>query len=780
MKKVVVIVVLILVHQTFVFGGGIGLKGGLALQSTNGLLIFLEDRRETYESGPLLVALAMMQKASPLIVSASILSRIFQTKTLEDGKKIRERLQALTQISPDKLTDAEREEMRHLGWDLAFQHNTAAAHEWIVKEINSSLYLLLHKSYLERKKISEKEVMGYDAQGFLTPVEMYLGLKVNHMRTVTFDDIAKTTPLVSATDYFISALKNNSLFVTNAEYAQGAFRAYRSAWAIFMAGHGDNSGDKDKIKVAELSRDAFIEFLSFLESKITTKLFYYATCMSGGKVESLIYRTNEEGVVKNYPFVIISQSLTDSIATVSTSLKNSYCDFLKEVTQSDCIDYKKLASYVTPGLSKNQPAEKLPKIKFPGLEWFSVIDEEKVVSIGSVLTKTRTAPLNVGEFLKRKGSKEKGPLAILLYTKDIPFELIIDSSGIDDSPPQIISMVPGPVLHTIKGISSHTYSTDSIVNSMASVFYGIPKVFVIGELTAPWPSYNTNNWSLPAGQIGSEQWVAVSGRGKQEGSHLFAFMFGDLLYKMVGGDSFPVPQINLQDSFSKGYLHQIKKAVQQQPTLLVEQAVKFFGQQKFFLGDCVSAITEFYFNIMPNYYVLHIPKLTLSEKVDDLELSVLGEALCKIEDGQGKQIHIDHIIVKNGDFEQDNGAFNFGVSEDGTKIFMKSPLFSREISCHRLPVPPQRTKVEREERVKIETKSIHTYSTLEAMKALAVTIANQKNRHEWMQKYLDRLLPESTWVKSAQGWIKARYDATEDWVSKLLEENLHVKRMRYE
>jgi|GEM_PF-4162184 len=120
-------------------------------------------------------------------------------------------------------------------------------------------------------------------------------------------------------------------------------------------------------------------------------------------------------------------------------------------------------------------------IRFPGLEWFSVLDNEEVVEeakstgqkvvggyrqivqIGSVLAKSRSAknPLNITNYYRGKlknsdGSKkikseqQLQPKGLLLYAKDIPFELIINHP-ID----AIISMIPGDSEHTMKGIRTN-------------------------------------------------------------------------------------------------------------------------------------------------------------------------------------------------------------------------------------------------------------------------------------------------------------------------------------
>src|SRR5207249_2149737 len=78
-----------------------------------------------------------------------------------------------------------------------------------------------------------------------------------------------------------------------------------------------------------------------------------------------------------------------------------------------------------------------PQVKYPGLPWFSIIDTDPIVSIGSILAKNRKAPLDIATFFPKKLSSTKDSsgktqitkqdreiFGILLYTNEIPFEII--------------------------------------------------------------------------------------------------------------------------------------------------------------------------------------------------------------------------------------------------------------------------------------------------------------------------------------------------------------------
>lgn len=91
----------------------------------------------------------------------------------------------------------------------------------------------------------------------------------------------------------------------------------------------------------------------------------------------------------------------------------------------------------------------------PGLEWFKVLDESKdIVTIGTVLSKTRDTPLDIEKYFKTN------PKAILLETANVPFEIIINSDKLQG----IVSMLPYDVDINIREISSSTLSINQILD----------------------------------------------------------------------------------------------------------------------------------------------------------------------------------------------------------------------------------------------------------------------------------------------------------------------------
>jgi hypothetical protein len=77
---------------------------------------------------------------------------------------------------------------------------------------------------------------------------------------------------------------------------------------------------------------------------------------------------------------------------------------------------------------KNDTAN-MPQIKFPGSDWFSVIEgDKKIISIGSNVAQIK----NVQESLDVVADFKKDPELILLYTDTIPFELKINSTNLKE------------------------------------------------------------------------------------------------------------------------------------------------------------------------------------------------------------------------------------------------------------------------------------------------------------------------------------------------------------
>jgi hypothetical protein len=461
----------------------------------NGLLIFLDDSEsdmatDVNKVGAISNAFlcAFGQEAGPIVVSASLIVNVREYKKPDeqDPQTLVDRYKSL-----EPTDDATWRELKTIIL-AALSFNEDTVKPWIIKRINASLYLLLPKKYLQDKNIAEKDVQEYISTDSITSVELQLGLKVNHMQTVLdIDEIKKPLPEPAFAAYFMDAVWDNklntsNLFVTNNEYRNYTTSAI-PLWSILIEGHGNIA-----YRITGLTLQQFKEFLGFLENKIHTRLLYYFSCYAAGMNSKILYEDAEKGVDKTYSFAIITQTLTDTTITVSliepevyegklrARSDTRYLNFLKEATASDSINYDALGDI----LGAPDAPESLPQIKFPGLPWFSVLYDDEVCSIGSILTKTRTRPLDIATFFAKE-SKQAAPLAILLYAHNVPFELIINTKTKAELPPLIISMIPGDAIHHIKKLSSQINTAHNLMLSFARIAGLRPqKIFIIDEVNS--------------------------------------------------------------------------------------------------------------------------------------------------------------------------------------------------------------------------------------------------------------------------------------------------------
>jgi hypothetical protein len=127
----------------------------------------------------------------------------------------------------------------------------------------------------------------------------------------------------------------------------------------------------------------------------------------------------------------------------------------------------------------------IAQIKYPGLEWFSILDPLAAVSIGRIMAQSRTAPLNIARFYAKKG-KPADPIAVLLYAKDIPFEIIVNTKHSDGCyVPTFISMTPEDNTIRIKKVSSTCNFISDLLNMFFLERISGQKVFIIEQMEAP-------------------------------------------------------------------------------------------------------------------------------------------------------------------------------------------------------------------------------------------------------------------------------------------------------
>jgi len=445
-----------------------------AIRKKRDLLIFLDDSEKGEKfgfTGSHLVT-AIGQKVSPIIVSTYTLNHITN------------------------------EETRYYFVSGFFQSS-----EWIVKKINNSLNLLIPINYLKTLKIDADKVKIFDGTigiDVVSDIELQLGLKVNHMENIEYQLMNRFTyhitqvsqflgysytlpqqPKLEFADYLIDSLDN--IFCKRLDYQGRSISV--PEWLIYLAGHGFLLHS-----IAHISLDGFKKLLYFLDTKINTKLLVISSCYAAGINVNKVYGEMELGTQEYYSYPIIIQALNDTLAVVTDPNITVEGFFYKHIhlkTHIDFINFFKKAKelegnygeIIKPVLTRS--IQNVPQIKLPSMEWFSVIDIDKsFVSIGSKLVKARDSqkPLDIISFFK------KDPIAILLYTDNIPFELVVNSSQVKF----IISMVSPQLIEEKKEIKEvyirikqilSTQSFSDILSWFGPVRNGIGfNVFCIDEL----------------------------------------------------------------------------------------------------------------------------------------------------------------------------------------------------------------------------------------------------------------------------------------------------------
>lgn len=377
--------------------------------------------------------------------------------------------------------------------------------EWIIKKVNEHLLLLIPIEYIDKISKKNSRERFFNSQNY-TARELNLGMKIDHLETIndifTFVQTYKQPSESDPGAFFLEYLP--SIFLSTAEYkAQSRTKfALEQAptWSIFLLGHGQTDQS-----IANISLPEFRKLLTFFEHSIITKLFIYNSCYSAGFNAQQVYKNVESSFLKTYPFTIVTGALTDAptraarptvffkitldhIDFVHKKLRTiqlfRFDEFLKEITENNIIRFDEIFYLLFPEtflLTDPSSVFSFPQIKLPGIPWFSIIDADKqFISIGTILASTRTAPLNIMSFFTR----QKEPIAILLYANLFNFELIIPTKQV----PILIPMTTNNPIVSNKSIYKFkkikiSVSIDNFFKTLVSLKdFGLPVLFVIDQL----------------------------------------------------------------------------------------------------------------------------------------------------------------------------------------------------------------------------------------------------------------------------------------------------------
>ncbi len=259
--------------------------------------------------------------------------------------------------------------MAYVEMFLSIIINTIAYDNWLIKEVSNNLCLLIPKKYLDNISINHKDIRFKNRnnrlKNKLTKLEVKLGLRVNHLKDLSFNNLINkqyfnsefNLSKLNLNDYqfnIINSMKN--LFV-NKKYAKDII------WSFYCAGHGYYESNekiflpqlkklkkyyRDKLKskclrrqkqrylrnidlinyeiqkieharnynnyivnnidladgaILSMSKEDFTNTLLFLNNNINTAFLYYTSCYAGGDHLIKPYMHNNKPLIFNYDIV---------------------------------------------------------------------------------------------------------------------------------------------------------------------------------------------------------------------------------------------------------------------------------------------------------------------------------------------------------------------------------------------------------------------------------------------------------------------------------------------
>lgn len=233
------------------------------------LLIFLDESEQTIDavSGSLIAALG--QKAGPLVATQSLIQNIFSgypPTTSQSDDDIVQDFEALMRTiawTPANVTNNTQQQLKTY-FQLALQPLMS---EWIIKEISEGFYL-----FLPAAMAAKSPAIALTKDAPLSEFELTLGLKIDHMKTISLEEILKQKRS-SGNSFFGTVLmpeKNKSaLFCMQQDYV-GKKQESLPSWGISMDGHG-----KMRESIAGMKIEEFTKALTFFSESINTALLIY-------------------------------------------------------------------------------------------------------------------------------------------------------------------------------------------------------------------------------------------------------------------------------------------------------------------------------------------------------------------------------------------------------------------------------------------------------------------------------------------------------------------------
>lgn len=471
-----------------------------AFSNDRTLLIFLDDT-EIATNTPAIVtqlALALYQKAGPILVTGSLLAHAFSHAVVWDNPT---ELQLFLEKFRRLFDATEWKLYRNDAFFLLIPIHDIETGGVSLNDFNLSLLSPLPFAVTENKNglryyfddDNKKEYNYFLEQSHRARrarAESLLGLPHEHEYDIGEQFLALFPKLLIP----IGALPSGER-LQNVEH--------NTSYTIYQNGHGgynasiaglstkeDNAGNP-----AQFKRLLDRLYTEIMHERLRVKLFVYNTCYGAGSTAAQVFGDMKSEVgATTYPFGIVTGATGDAPAVVgeikdiarSETRYDAFVQASKKYEKYD-VSYAavlgNLFAIIKRGFEAETPKTmgSIPQIRPPYVPaWFPVTEVNKaVIRIGDVMSATRREQLTVNKYKNSTTGMEENPTAILLATEEIKFPLIMGKSI--DAPVPLISLLPGRAEHKLKLVKYEAYMP-KVKDLIPHVRYAEKKEFDIDEL----------------------------------------------------------------------------------------------------------------------------------------------------------------------------------------------------------------------------------------------------------------------------------------------------------
>jgi hypothetical protein len=386
------------------------------------------------------------------------------------SKNTVEQLKKACQYFVDDTITAEPDaSLYNLARDFFLSHHVAFNPvEWKLYMIGPSFCLLVPIAY-------SKSLEKIDDSPFATLSNEQLGLGLKPLVPMEnpLDPSAYPKETVDMSEKFISILPE--LFITKNDVKSLADKnkneeyeyKYLHRWHIFLNGHGSQAAQSSLqiAFIAGLKEDYFKRFLHFLNNMVITEFFMYQTCYAGGQhlltpyERQWMFPSIQTGQIRlasradRFNFTIVTGTLFQDVLITSgpTIITQHWSDqktikkkitvhfpikfdeFFKQlkkfftnsnlskssVSLESIINF--LHRFIDPNTKKMEFGYQLPVVRFPGTEWFSLVNVSDLVKRLSttlvavheaentpiIIEKERMVLIDTGSLVKRRLSADE-------------------------------------------------------------------------------------------------------------------------------------------------------------------------------------------------------------------------------------------------------------------------------------------------------------------------------------------------------------------------------------